>query len=511
MMMKLLFTSFYFVLLLLPTASWAINESGDVPLAQALTTPATAVPSQTSDNKAATTIPTSAPVAPAKQIPALVTPILPASAPVAPVMPAPVPVKPAPAPVKPAPAPVKPVPVPVKPVPVPVKPAPAPTTTQSPSSTADVIAHAADIEVFVREGCSSCEKALEFLDKLQSLQPQLKINIRDVRKEPAALELLKRMAQNQGNAALDYPAFVVSGHLFIGFTDEANTAQSILDNLPLSHSTSTQTDGVDECKNVTDPTCGLIPAPPPDKPENFTIDLWGYHIPLAKIGLPLFTIAMGLLDGLNHGSTWVLLLMISLLAPLKDRSRMLTIAGTFIAAQTILYFIVLTLWFNLFLLINFTRISQLVVGGVALIAAVIYFKNYLYFGQRLSLSSDEIAKPGIYTHIRKIVQADTLIASLLGTIALAIIVQVSEFSYTSVFPALYTEVLTMQKLSVLSNYSYLALYDLAYMLDDLIVLAIGITTLKPVQQQEKEGKGLKLISSLLILGTAAYLLLLIKY
>jgi len=44
---------------------------------------------------------------------------------------------------------------------------------------------------------------------------------------------------------------------------------------------------------------------------------------------------------------------------------------------------------------------------------------------------------------------------------------------TSGLPALYTRILTMQQLSSLNYYAYLALYDLAYMLDDVIVLTIA--------------------------------------
>ena len=163
-----------------------------------------------------------------------------------------------PAPVQPAPEQTAPAPVvPAKPPRVltaPAKPAPVrssstqPALTQSPSkkpvpaksatmqsaptppaheSPTDTTTETIDIEVFVREGCLQCDKAKEFLAKLKSLQPQLKIFIRDVRKEPAALVLLKRMAQNQGDAALDYPAFVVGGQLIIGFSEDANTTQLI--------------------------------------------------------------------------------------------------------------------------------------------------------------------------------------------------------------------------------------------------------------------------------------------
>lgn len=399
--------------------------------------------------------------------------------------------------------------MPAKPatVPPPANTAPAASATPAQDVSNEIIAQTADLEVFVREGCDNCEKAREFLAKLQNLQPQLKIQIRDVRKEPASMELLKRVSQNQGTAILDYPAFVVSGHLIFGFTDEANTVQQILDNLPLTHSTS---DGSELCENSTEPGCGLIPAPPPEKTGNVTLNFFGYSIQLAQIGLPLFTLAMGLLDGLNHGSTWVLVLMIALLVPLQDRGRLLNIAGTFIVIQALIYFIIMALWFNIVSAIETTRLTQYIFAGIAMVAATLYFKNYLTYGQRLSILSHEISKPGIYTYIRKIVEAQNYVPAILGTIVLAIFVQIGELTLTTAFPALYSKILKLQHLGLISNYAYLALYDLAYMLDDIVILGVALWSLKQERSDEIKNRNVFLLSGLLLTACAIYLLL-VKY
>ena len=49
---------------------------------------------------------------------------------------------------------------------------------------------------------------------------------------------------------------------------------------------------------------------------------------VAQLGLPLFTLAIGLRDGFNPCATWVLLFLLSLLVRLHDRRRMALIAGT---------------------------------------------------------------------------------------------------------------------------------------------------------------------------------------
>ena len=380
-------------------------------------------------------------------------------------------------------------------------------TQQSDEVFSETDSHIVDIEFFIREDCKLCDKAKEFLTKLKKLQPHLKIVIRDVRKEPAALELLKRVAQNQNGITIDYPAFVVSGQLIIGFADEAATAQLILDTLAASHQAERLTDNVaDPCSNGKEVGCGLIPAAPTPAPQAMTIRILGHNVPLIHIGLPLFTLAMGLLDGLNFGSTWVLILMISLLAPLKNRSTMLTVAGAFITVQGLIYFFFMSAWLNLFQWVGTSRISEVVIASVSLIVGVLYFKKYLYLGHDIAISSHEISKPGIYTRIRKIVQAQSLPESLLASIMLAVFVQIAEFNFTSVFPALYTRVLTLQHLDNVNNYGYLLLYDAAYMLDDIILLAIGVITLRQIPPQEKSIGTLKLISALVLAGLGVYLL-----
>ncbi len=81
-------------------------------------------------------------------------------------------------------------------------------------------------------------------------------------------------------------------------------------------------------------------------------------------------------------------------------------------------------------------------------------------------------------------------------------VNVVELLCTAGLPAMYTQVLTMQQLPAWQNYGYLALYNLAYMFDDLVMVAVAVTTLGHYKMQERQGRVLKLISgcAILLLG-----------
>ena len=53
-------------------------------------------------------------------------------------------------------------------------------------------------------------------------------------------------------------------------------------------------------------------------------------VSVRDLGLPAFTVVLGLLDGFNPCAMWVLLFVLSLLVNLKDRARMAVIGGTFV-------------------------------------------------------------------------------------------------------------------------------------------------------------------------------------
>ena len=125
--------------------------------------------------------------------------------------------------------------------------------------------------------------------------------------------------------------------------------------------------------------------------------------------------------------------------------------------------------------------------------------------EAMSLSIPDKSKPGIYARIRGILHARSLPAAIVGVIVLALLVQVVEFMCTSGFPALFTRILTLRQLDTASYYGYLLLYNAAYMFDDVVVLAIGVATLSSRRLQEKEGRFLKLISGLAMVGLGVYL------
>lgn len=84
---------------------------------------------------------------------------------------------------------------------------------------ADKIPVRADIEVFAREGCPHCAQAEEFLHRLQQEKHDLRIVIRDVSSEHAALERLQQIA-TQYDVQPRVPAFLIGGQFIVGYSEK---------------------------------------------------------------------------------------------------------------------------------------------------------------------------------------------------------------------------------------------------------------------------------------------------
>ena len=186
---------------------------------------------------------------------------------------------------------------------------------------------------------------------------------------------------------------------------------------------------------------------------------------------------------------------------------MALIAGTFVLVSGLVYFAFMAAWLNMFLLIGLSRPVQIGLGGIALLVGAVNVKDFFALHRGISLSIPESAKPGLYIRIRRILQADNLAGALVGIVILAGLVNLVELLCTAGFPALYTQILTLQQMPAWEYYGYLGLYNLAYIFDDSLMVMIAVITLSRRKLQERAGRWLKLSSGLVMVGLGAVLLL----
>lgn len=343
------------------------------------------------------------------------------------------------------------------------------------------------IEVFVAEGCPHCASAMRWLQQVSAERTDLAITVQVVTHDSVARYRLIRLAREWGVAAVGVPAFLIRDRLIIGWQDEATTGAELLTLLAPGAGPSAPSAAAGPPAEVQAPLIGTLSV--------------------RRLGLPLFTIALGLIDGFNPCAMWALLLILGILVRLRDRRRMVAIAGTFVAVGGAMYFVFLGAWLEFFLLVGFSRGVQLMLGIVALAVGALNLKDAVAFKRGPSLGVPEALKPGIYAHIRRVLAAPTLPLALLAVALLSLAVNLVELLCTAGLPAVYTHVLGTQDLPRAAYYGYLLLYVAAYVLDDSLMLALVTITLTRTRLQERAGRWLKLVSGAVMAALGLLLIL----
>jgi glutaredoxin len=331
--------------------------------------------------------------------------------------------------------------------------------------------------VFVRTGCPHCADAKVFLADYVRDHPSLRVVYRPVDEDPSAAADLVLLYQDLGMWPPSVPTFVMNGQVRVGFRDAEHTGPGLREMIESG-------------------------MPPPQEVET---SLFG-TLSASRLGLPLFTIALGLLDGFNPCAMWVLLFLLSLLVRLQDRARMALIAGTFVLVSGAVYYAFMAAWLNVFLLVGMSSALRWTLGGVALAIGGVNVKDFFAWGRGISLSIPASAKPGLYARVRSVLNAEALTASLLAVASLAVAVNVVELLCTAGLPAIYTAVLTQSDLSPLAYYAYLGLYIVGYVADDSVMVAMAVIALGSRKLTEHAGRWLKLVSGAVMLALGAALI-----
>lgn len=335
------------------------------------------------------------------------------------------------------------------------------------------------LEVFVREGCPHCADAKVFLAELAGERPDLQIRLRPVDRDPAARDDLIRISREANEWPPGVPTFVFNGKVLVGFDDAGHSGVELR---------------------------ALIGEGPRSAAAEVETSLFG-TLSVSRLGLPAFTLALGLLDGFNPCAMWVLLFLLSLLVRLHDRRRMALVAGTFVAASGAVYYAFMAAWLNVFLLVGFSEALRIGLGALALLIGAINVKDFFAWGRGVSLSIPDAAKSGLYARIRAVLNAEALPAALVGVAALAVVVNFVELLCTAGFPAIYTAVLAQQGLSAAAHYAYLGLYILGYIADDTLMVATAVIALGSGKLTERAGRVLKLAGGAVMLALGGVLLL----
>lgn len=356
---------------------------------------------------------------------------------------------------------------------------------------------------FWSKTCPHCRQARPFVATLEEDYAWLKIHDYELTNSQENIDLYIEIASSLDENANAVPAFLFCEKLYTGYDNEAGMGAFLKQQL-------------EACYQEAQPELVTLPESTPPLLSSPTVEedaLPPLHVPgigeinIKQLSLPILTLTVAGLDAFNPCAFFVLLFLLSLLVHTRRRSRMLLIGGIFIFFSGFIYFLFMAAWLNLFLFIGELRIITIVAALIAIGMALINIKDFFWFKQGVSLSIPEQAKPGLYQRMRALVTSTALAPLILSTVALAIVANAYELLCTSGFPMVYTRILTLNQLDTSKYYLYLAFYNLVYVIPLFIIVLIFTYTLGSRKLAESEGRALKLMSGLMMLGLGGVLLI----
>lgn len=220
------------------------------------------------------------------------------------------------------------------------------------------------------------------------------------------------------------------------------------------------------------------------------------------------TLLISFIDGFNPCSVWVLTMLLALTLHTGSRKKVLLIGLIFLTVTAAIYALFIAGLFTIFKVVSFVGWIQVVVALVALFFALVNIKDYFWYKEGVSFTIAEESKPGIFQRIRRIMDASQSIWAVAGgTVVLAAGVSLVEFSCTSGFPVLWSNLLVSQNVSALTFVLLLLVYLVIYQLDEMGIFLAAVFTMRSSRLEEKHGRILKLIGGMLMLALALVMLI----
>lgn len=325
-------------------------------------------------------------------------------------------------------------------------------------------------------GCPRCDEAKPVLERLsQELEvPVVRI---EVRQDAEGRARFLAECERLGIQAAGVPTFILGDRYLVGFRGEAS--EQALRGL-LS--------GQAERKSIDLPFVGAVDP--------------------SSVPFGLFTVLIGLLDGVNPCAMYVLFVLLGILARVRDQRRVLWFGATFVLASGLVYFLFMVAWAEVFALVGLARWATYGLGVALVIMGLINLKETVWFKVGPSLMIPERAKPGLFKRMRNIANASSFASAVVGIAALALVVNLVELACTLGLPAVYTRLLTARAgLGAGARFAYLALYNVAYVVPLAAIVAVYAVAMRKLVLGEREARWLKGLSGGLLLAFGLLLLL----
>jgi len=353
---------------------------------------------------------------------------------------------------------------------------------------------ASDVKVYLfhSNSCQHCKNEKEFLSTLDNVDVKM-YEIGTYSK------LLMNVRNNLGIKGNSVPVTIIGSDYVIGYSEDIKN--QILDMID-AYSKKDHCDAVEkviENKEVED--CIKMNKGIYNSSDVKTISIFGHNFEFnaKNISLPLISLIIGFIDGFNPCAMWVLIFLITMLFNMKDRKRMWILGLTFLVTSALVY---LVFMIGILSIANYIgTYFKYLIAAIAIIGGIVNLNSF-----RKSIKRDtgcqvtsKDKKKKIIDKIKNIVTEKHFLVSLIGIMLLAISVNVVELACSAGLPTMFIEILSLNNLSVAEYSIYMFLYILMFMIDDIVIFVIAMTTLKVTGISNKYTKYSHLVGGIIML------------
>ncbi|HHW69546.1 MAG TPA: hypothetical protein GX747_04335, partial [Tenericutes bacterium] len=324
---------------------------------------------------------------------------------------------------------------------------------------ADIVGREANKEkltiyLFYGDGCPHCAEEETFLKKLEKkYKENIEIVKYEVWKNEANSSFLKQVKNKFMSTSTGVPFTVIGKNYYVGYSD---TVGSQIENNIKEYLSSIGED-IDLSNKIKLPFLGYVDG--------------------KKVSLPLVGVVLGVIDGFNPCAMRVLLFIINMLFGMENRKRMWILGVSFLLTSGFIYFLAMLGISSALSVASIIWIRKLI-GVVALIGGLLNLKNYLKTKNDGCHVVDEKKRKSMFKKIRKFTTEKSFILALIGVITLAVSVNLVELACSLGFPAIYSSLLGINNIVGLEKIIYLLIYTLFYLIDDLVIFVIAMSTLR---------------------------------
>lgn len=371
---------------------------------------------------------------------------------------------------------------------------------------ADTDKNLVNIYLFHSDTCPHCKEEIKFLNNIEKDYDNIKIYMYEI-SDNDNLNLMEEVAELYDTPVNGVPFTVIGDKYFKGFSydnyhERFIAAIDYYSDNSYKDRTGEYIGGI-ELPNYEEKEPANSDKSVDDYIDEVTdrkITVLGKTINLKNMALPVIALLIGLVDGFNPCAMWVLLFLISMLIGMRDKKKMIVLGFTFLLTSALIYLLFMLAWLNVATFLLTIKWVRLLIGLVALIGSYINLSSYIKHRKDDGCDViDDKKRNKIFDKIKKFTHEKNFFLAMLGVITLAISVNVVELACSAGLPVMFIQILSMNHLSLFEEVLYIAIYMFFFLIDDLIVFLIAVSTMELTGFSTKYGKVSKLIGGILLL------------